>query len=220
MKFATRWNRIRYTAWAAAYDLVVGFSKQRRRAIELLALEPGERVLIVGAGTGSDLPFLRPDVDVLATDLTSAMLKRARPKAGPRVGLRQMDGQELALPDAMFDAVILHLILAVIPDPVACLREAARVVRPGGRISVLDKFVEPGARPGWLRRLANLPLRILATDITRILERILEESGAPLEIEHAEPAGFPFRIALLRKRGGPAASRQQHEEPKTGVSNG
>ena len=80
-----RWNRIRYTLWAPFYDLVVGFGSQRRRSIELLSLQPGDRVLIVGAGTGADLPFLPPGVVGLATDLTPAMLERARPRL--RLGL-------------------------------------------------------------------------------------------------------------------------------------
>jgi phosphatidylethanolamine/phosphatidyl-N-methylethanolamine N-methyltransferase len=198
---ATRWNRLRYTAWSGFYDLVVRFGRQRRRAIELLALQPGERVLVVGAGTGADLPYLPTTVAVLATDLTPAMLARARPKAGPHVELRVMDGQALDLPDATFDAVVLHLILAVIPDPVACLREAARVVRPGGRLSGFDKFVAAGRRPPLLRRLANVPASFLATDLTRVLEGIVAASGAPLQIEHDEAAGFggAFRIVLLRK---------------------
>jgi phosphatidylethanolamine/phosphatidyl-N-methylethanolamine N-methyltransferase len=201
---ATRWNRVRYTLWAGFYDRVVRFGRQRRRAIERLALQPGERVLVVGAGTGADLPYLPPDTAVLATDLTPAMLARARPKAGTGVELRVMDGQALELPDASFDAVLLHLILAVIPDPVACLRESARVLRPGGRISVFDKFVASGRRPSLGRRLANVPARLLATDLTRVLEEILAASGAPLEIESDEEAAFggAFRIVILRRRGG------------------
>jgi len=122
---------------------------------------------------------------------------------GPHVELRVMDGQELELPDESFDAVLLHLILAVIPDPVACLREASRVLRPGGRVSVFDKFVRAGQRPGLLRRAANLPARLLATNLNRVLEEILTAAAAPLRIEHDEPAGFGgmLRILLLRKDG-------------------
>jgi len=197
----TSWNRLRYTLWAPFYDFVARFGRQRRRSIALLGLQPGERVLLVGAGTGADLPLIPAGVEVLATDLTPAMLDRARPRIRPGIELRVMDGQALDLPDASFDAVILHLIVAVIPDPAACLREAARVLKPGGRIAVFDKFLPDGARPHLPRRLANAFTRTLFTDINRSLGDILERSGVPLRIEHDEPAlfGGTFRIVLLRK---------------------
>ena len=69
----TRWNRIRYTLWAPAYDLVAGLGRQRRRSLGLLALRPGERVLLIGAGTGADLPFLPAGVEALATDRKSVV---------------------------------------------------------------------------------------------------------------------------------------------------
>jgi phosphatidylethanolamine/phosphatidyl-N-methylethanolamine N-methyltransferase len=198
---ALSWNRLRYTLWAPFYDLVARFRRQRRRSIALLGLRPGERVLVVGAGTGADLPLIPPGVEVLATDLTPAMLARARPRVRTGIELRVMDGQALDLPKESFDAVILHLIVAVIPDPAACLREASRVLKPGGRIAVFDKFLPDGERPSAARRLANVVTGTLFTDINRRLGEILERSGAPLTIEHDEPAllGGAFRILLLRK---------------------
>ena len=92
-----RWNRIRYTAFAPLYDRVASFGTQRRRSIELLDLKPGERVLIVGAGTGADLLYLPAGVEVVAGDITPAMVERVRRRAA---GLRRevtadvMDGPQ------------------------------------------------------------------------------------------------------------------------------
>ena len=202
MPFATnRWNRIRYTLWAPLYDLVVGFGRQRRRSIALLELRAGERVLIVGAGTGADLPFLPEGVEVVAGDVTPAMVERTRRRAerlGRRVRAEVMDGQALPFPDASFDAVVLHLIVAVIPDPAACLRETARVLRPGGRACVFDKFAPDAGRASLMRRAANVVARVIATDLTRRLGPLAAEAG--LEIVHREPAapGALLEIALLR----------------------
>lgn len=205
------WNRLRYSLWAPAYDAFTWpFRPLRRRSIDALALREDERVLIVGAGTGADLPLLPEDVEVLATDLTPSMLARAErwvrasPARAARVRLAVMDGHALDLPGGAFDAVILHLILAVIPDPARCLAEAARVLRPGGRIAVMDKFLADDARPSLVRRAANLVSGLLVTELNRRFGEILERSGAPLVVERNEPAalgGF-FRVLLLRKPGG------------------
>ncbi|HET8646383.1 MAG TPA: methyltransferase domain-containing protein [Vicinamibacteria bacterium] len=203
------WNRLRYTVWSLGYDAFTRpFLPLRRQSIAQAALQPGERVLLVGAGTGADLPLLPAGLDVLATDLTPAMLARARQwvesSAERKVRLAVMDGHALGLPDARFDAVLLHLILAVIPDPARCLAEAARVLRPGGRVAVLDKFLADDARPSLARRLANLASGLLVTEINRRMGEILERSRAPLTLERDQPAalgGF-FRVLLLRKPHG------------------
>jgi phosphatidylethanolamine/phosphatidyl-N-methylethanolamine N-methyltransferase len=196
-----RWNRLRYTAWAPLYDVVIGFRRQRRESIAALALSPRARVLVVGAGTGLDLPWLPEDARVLATDLTPAMLRRARPRLRPGYALTVMDGHRLALRDAGLDAVVLHLILAVIPDPVLCLREAARVVKPGGRLSVFDKFLPDGGAASWPRRAAGVVAELVATSINRRLGDIVAAAGVGLVVERDEPAAFGsfFRSVTLRR---------------------
>lgn len=142
---------------------------------------------------------------MVATDLTPAMVDRIRRRAAGldrEVDARVMDAHALEFPDASFDAVILHLIVAVVPDPVSALREAARVLRPGGRVAVFDKFVAEGASPSPLRRGLNLVTNALFSDVTRTLGPLLAGSG--LTVTHREPAllGGAFEIVLLRKDRG------------------
>lgn len=195
------WNRLRYSVWAPVYDLAGRwFDPLRRESLRLLDLRAGERLLLVGAGTGADLPYVPAGVRTVATDLTPSMLRRARKHDRGEARLAVMDGHRLAVRPGAFDAAALHLILAVIPDPAACLRETALAVRPGGRIVVFDKFVR-GPRAPWTLRAANLVTRVLFTEITRRFEEILERSGAPLQVEHDAPAlaGGLFRYVVLRR---------------------
>ena len=197
------WNRLRYTIWAPAYDAVVraaGFDAARRLSIDRLRLAPGDRVLIVGAGTGLDLDLLPPTVHVTAIDVTPAMLKHLERRAadtGRSVTARIMDARQLAFPDSSFDAVVMHLILAVMPQPERGLREAVRVLRPGGRIAVFDKFLKDEERPSLRRRLLNAFAKPLFSDLNRRLGPLI--AGTPLVIKHDEPVAFAgtYRVVIL-----------------------
>jgi ubiquinone/menaquinone biosynthesis C-methylase UbiE len=212
-----RWNRLRYGFWAPVYDRMVKLlDEPRRGSLRRLDARPGERLLIVGAGTGADLPHLPDGCAILATDLTPAMLAKARPRRRTGTHLAVMDGHRLGVPDAAFDAVVLHLVLSVVPDPARCVAEVARALRPGGRAVVFDKFVRTERPPAALRAL-NVFARVLFTDMTRRLEDILDRSGAGLEVVHDEPAwmGGLYRIVLLRK---PEWCRRTPFRPKIGHS--
>lgn len=199
------WNRLRYTVWAPAYDAaarVAGFDAARRLSIDRLQLAPGDHVLIVGAGTGLDLAFLPADVVVTAIDVTPAMLKQLERRAvsGRRsVTTHIMDARALVFADASFDAVIMHLILAVMPEPDRGVREAVRVLRPGRRIAVFDKFLRDDERPSLKRRLLNTIAKPLFSDLNRRLGPLT--AGLPLVIEHDEPVAFggTYRAVTLRK---------------------
>ena len=201
------WNRLRYTVWAPAYDVIAraaGFDAARRLSIERLRLAAGDRVLIVGAGTGLDLDFLPSNVYVTAIDVTPAMLKHLERRAsgtGQSVTVRIMDARQLAFPDSSFDAVVMHLILAVMPQPERGLSEAVRVLSPGGRIAVFDKFLRDEERPSLKRRLLNAIAKPLFSDLNRRLGPLI--AGTRLGIEHDEPVAFggTYRVATLVKPG-------------------
>jgi len=205
------WNRLRYSLYAPIYDLLIAhlpvFPRGRRRSIALATLQPGERVLLVAAGTGLDLAFLPLDVHVIAGDITPAMVRRLVARAatlGRSVEARVMDAAALDLPDGSVDCVVMHLALAVVPDPDRAMREAARVLRAGGRVAVFDKFHPDVGAPTLLRRLANVVARIAVTDINRRLGPIVEEAG--LRIVAREPVGlggFFVAARVERAREGP-----------------
>jgi phosphatidylethanolamine/phosphatidyl-N-methylethanolamine N-methyltransferase len=193
------WQRFRYTLWAPHYDKVTKFPAERRHSVGLLDLQSGERLLIIGCGTGADIPFVPEGVEVLAIDLTPAMLAEARAHARPGVTFRQMDGLNLDLPDESFDAAILHMVLEVIPEPERCLAEAARVLRVGGRLAVFDKFLPDGVRPSWIRRAGLALLDVVFTSTNRQMRDILERSRAPFAVVHDERSVAAYRHLILRR---------------------
>ena len=159
-------------------------------------------MLLIGAGTGLDLPCLPRDVEIHAIDISPLMLARLEARAD-RYGLdviaSTMDAARLDYPDAHFDVVVMHLIVAVMPDPQAGLREAHRVLVEDGQLCVMDKF-QSDARPARVvRRLVNVVTSFLATDITRQARPLLE--GAGFVVEHDTPVmmGTLFRALLARK---------------------
>lgn len=157
-------------------------------------------MLLAGVGTGLDLPHLPPQHRYVGLDLNRAMLRRALPRAGEiDFAPVQGDTQRLPFADASFDTVVLHLILAVVPEPGHCFAEVARILRPGGQVLVFDKFLRHG-QTALLRRLANPLLRRVATRLDVVFETVL--AAAPLlQVESDEPAliGGWFRMIRLRK---------------------
>lgn len=201
------WDRVRYTFWAPFYDSIagaVGFERARQLSIDRLRLRAGQRVLMIGAGTGLDLTHIPPDIVLTAVDVTPAMLRRLEHRAARmqrRVTTRIMDARRLDFPDASFDAVVMHLVLAVMPEPERGLKEAARVLMPGGRIAVFDKFLADEQSVSWQRRLLNLFARPLFSDMNRRLGPILDGTG--LVVEHDEPSAFGgmYRVVTLTRPG-------------------
>ena len=204
MKINTNnWNRIRYTLFLPAYDLVAKpFHKLRQRSIDLLAPQPDEKILILGAGTGLDLYCLRHCKDITAIDITPAMISRLKSRAhklGITVDAKVMDGQNLDFPDNTFNCIVLHLIIAVIPDPCRCLKEAERVLKPGGRIIIFDKFLPDNAKPSILRRIGNVFTNLMFTDITRRSADIISCTKLEKSLDVDAALGGMFRIIKLEK---------------------
>jgi len=172
MKMTNRWNNFIYRLWAPIYDRTVGhfFLPGRKRALELVNPQPGEKILLVGVGTGADIPLLPQGVRGVGIDFSSEMLDQARqklPLPGRNIGLIQGDAQQLLVEEASYDVVIFNLILSVIPDGAACLRENLRALKPGGRAVVFDKFLPDDHQLAFGRRLLNLGSTLFGTDITR-----------------------------------------------------
>lgn len=194
--------RVSYTLIAPLYDAFVKAPLERARATSLanLPTSPAGTVLLNGIGTGLDLPHLPEAHEYVGVDLTRAMLERAtRARTTRRVRFVQGDAMNLPFPDASFDHAVLHLILAIVPDPVACLRETARVVRRGGTLLVFDKFLRPGQQ-ARLRRALTPIVGAIASRLDVVFEDVLAQvPGLQVESDHPGLAGGWFRLIRLRR---------------------
>jgi ubiquinone/menaquinone biosynthesis C-methylase UbiE len=193
-----------YTVFAPIYDSFVGgvFDSFRQTSLkELQRLSPASgKVLLSGVGTGLDLPFLPNEHEYVGIDVTPAMLKKAHARGHQlNIDLQTGDAMELQFEDNSFDAVVMHLILAVVPDPVLALQEAQRVVKPGGYVLVMDKFLKPGEAAPF-RRLINPVIKRLATQTNVVFEEVLSHCDQLNIIVDAPIAahGWFRRIVLQR----------------------
>jgi phosphatidylethanolamine/phosphatidyl-N-methylethanolamine N-methyltransferase len=201
MPTGLRWS---YSLWAPVYDWVVARPTRgsRRQSLASLGDATGLTILLDGIGTGLDLPLLPVHGRYFGLDMTPAMLRRARraaARSGRLISLQAGDAMRLPYRDRVFDAVVLHLILAVVPDSHAALAEAARVVKPGGRLVIFDKFLRPD-EPAWLRRLISPMLGLVATRTDVVFEELL--AACPeLRVVSDEPdlAGGWFRRIVLER---------------------
>ena len=151
-----------YDRWAPIYDLVFGgvFSKGRTAAIQATN-KLGGRVLEVGVGTGISLPLYAPNVRIFGTDISEAMLNKARKRVAEQKlknveGLAVMDAEKLEFEDDSFDVVMAQYVVTAVPNPEVALDEFARVLRPGGELIILTRvsadegvrrFIEQGLQP-------------------------------------------------------------------------
>ncbi len=194
--------RLSYSLIAPLYDLAVSraLSEARAQSLRSLPANQAENVLLCGIGTGLDLPLLPKLHRYTALDFNAAMLSRARVRgAGLHVEWVLGDCMALPFPDEQFDHVVLHLIVAVVPQPALCLSEAARVLKTGGTILIFDKFLRP-EQAAWLRRAINPLLRHLATRTDVVFEDLLQEVPQLKKVSDVPLlAGGWFRGIVLRK---------------------
>lgn len=151
--------RAAYRRWASVYDVVFGLisAPARRRAIDLVNLLPGGRVLEVGVGTGLALPSYNAGKRITGIDLSTEMLERARERVAEQClnnveALLELDAEETGFPDASFDIAVAMFVASVVPHPKQLLAEMRRVVRPGGHILFVNHFAAQRGPRWWVER--------------------------------------------------------------------
>jgi demethylmenaquinone methyltransferase / 2-methoxy-6-polyprenyl-1,4-benzoquinol methylase len=171
-QLATERNRAAqelFAALAETYDRyarLLSFGQDPRWRTFLVSridVAADDTVLDVACGTGAvALELLRQyDCRVVGVDQSIEMLTEAHRRLGARVELRQGRAEQLPFEDATFGGLTVTYLLRYVDDPGATIRELARVIRPGGRLAMLEFSVPPNrvARAAWEAYVrAGLPL--------------------------------------------------------------
>jgi ubiquinone/menaquinone biosynthesis C-methylase UbiE len=157
-----------YSFHAPFYDRLYEPAAHRLRSAGLTLYPPRNNlsVLDVGCGTGTQLAlYKRPGCSLTGLDLSPAMLAVARRKLGAAAELHLGDASQLPFPEAQFDLVTIILVLHEMPFLLrsAVLQECRRVVKPGGRIMLMDYHCGPYPLPrGWLWKMAVTAMELSA----------------------------------------------------------
>jgi ubiquinone/menaquinone biosynthesis C-methylase UbiE len=194
------WGRL----FAAMYDRGLkgtedaGLREMRR---ETLAAARG-RTIDLGAGTGANLA-LYPDAvtELVLAEPDPHMVNQLRPKlaqSARAAELVEAPAERLPFEDSSFDTAVFTLVLCTVPDPEAALAEAARVLKPGGKLLFVEHV--RASHPGlarWQDRLET-PWRFLADGCHCNRDTVANIEASPFTLERAELGKLPKAPPLVR----------------------
>ena len=195
-----------YDRFAPRYDTLIPLAERLlfQGGRVWAASRASGKVLEVAIGTGRNLGLFARDVQLTGVELSPGMLARAQERVaalGMKADLRRGDAQALDFPDDSFDTVVATLALCSIPDDRAAVREMARVLRPGGRLVLLEHVASP-LRPVRAVQAALNPLlvRIGGDHVLRRPEIAVQEAGLVIDELHRSVLGIALRLTARKPR--------------------
>jgi phosphatidylethanolamine/phosphatidyl-N-methylethanolamine N-methyltransferase len=194
-----------YSELAPLYDKIFGkiFYSRLERVIEALDIEPGAKVLEVGAGTGTSFPAYPSHCEVTGIDLAPDMLERAQRKirenGWTHLRVLEMNALELEFPDNTFDYVMAFHVVTVVPDPVRMIAEAQRVCKPGGTIVIVNHFTTDVPLLGSLTEALDPITRWLGWRTDLKLKPFIETTSLTVEKVYKLSKASLYTVVLGRK---------------------
>jgi ubiquinone/menaquinone biosynthesis C-methylase UbiE len=193
-----------YARWAPIYDAVCGpIMVMGRRAAAQAAREVGGHILEVGVGTGLSFDDYDSSTTVTGIDLCEPMLQKAREKLAtgryPFVQqVMQMDAHKMAFADASFDCVVAQFVITLVANPEQVLSECHRVVKPGGRIILVNHLYSERGMAAAVERWAAKKTRKLGLRPEFPFSRLQAWAAATSEAKLVERRRIrPFGIYTL-----------------------
>lgn len=201
---ATAQTRARYQRISSIYDKMETLAEPRYRPWrqQLWSLVEGPTILEVGVGTGKNIPFYPPSVHVTAIDLTPGMLARAKARAASlnaSVYLQLGDVQALDFADNTFDQAVATFVFCSVPDPVLGLQELLRVIKPNGRLLLLEHVRSAKPVVAALMDILNpLLVRLSGANINRHTVANVSKAGWQLTYEEDLGMGDIFKLLVAQ----------------------
>jgi len=205
---ATARTRSRYQRLSPMYDRMEGMAEKRYHPWRkrLWSLVDGANILEVGVGNGKNMAYYPTDAQITAIDLTPGMLERARKRAielSLHVDLCLGDVQALDFPNSSFDTVVATFVFCSAPDPVLGLEQIKRVLKPGGKVFLLEHMRSTNPLIGFAMDILNpLVVRIMGANINRRTVDNVRQSG--LEIDVIEDLGMSGIFKLIMAHNPPS----------------
>jgi len=176
-----------YSEFSHLYDKIFSrfFCDRITQVLHSLNIQPGERVLEIGVGTGLSLSAYPPHCEVVGIDIAPEMLEQASQKIAENgwrhFYLRHMDALNLDFPENSFDYVTAFHVVSVVPNPVRMMHEIHRVCKPQGIVVIINHFRSTKPLIGTLPGLVDPLTRRLGWSSTLGLTDVFD--GIPLRIE-------------------------------------
>ena len=189
-----------YTAYAKIYDRIFGkvFHEGRQSVIQNLNVQPNEKILEVGVGTGLALPMYPRHCRIVGIDFSEGMLDQAKQKAAEHrmehVELHRMDAGAMEFSDSSFDTVVAAYVVTAVPDYRQVVNEMIRVCRPGGRIIMLNHFANDNKIIAAMEKVLSPITKHLGWRTDLALQTVLD--GTPLHVARKQHVN-PLRLWAL-----------------------